>query len=103
MPLTTTSNHSTLCEEKTMSRYFRNFVAGSLALFSLGSQAQQNFDNVEIEVLPVRDGIYMLVGAGGNITVQTGVDGVLMIDTQYAELSEKIYSKIQELSPAPIR
>jgi len=103
MPLTTTANHSTLCEEKTMSRYFRNFVAGSLALFSLGSQAQQNFDDVEIEVLPVRDGIYMLVGAGGNITVQTGVDGVLMIDTQYAELSEKIYSKIQELSPAPIR
>ena len=65
VPQITTANHSTLCEEKTMSRYFRNFVAGSLALFSLGSQAQQNFDNVEIEVLPVRDGIYMLVGAGG--------------------------------------
>ena len=46
----------------------------------------QNFDGVEIQTLKVRDNIYMLVGQGGNITVQTGNDGILIINTQYSEL-----------------
>lgn len=86
-----------------LARYCRSGFAGALAVFSLQSSAQQNFDEVEIEVLPVRDGIHMLVGAGGNTTVQVGADGILLIDTQYGEVSEKLYNKIQELSPLPIR
>lgn len=61
-------------------------------------QAQQNFDDIQIEVLQVRDNIYMLVGSGGNITVQIGADGVLIVDTQYAELSDKILARIHELA-----
>ncbi len=72
-------------------------------IFYRAAYAQQDFDKVEIEVLPVRDGIYMLVGAGGNITVQVGNDGVLIVDSQYAELSAKIFAKLQELSPKPLR
>ncbi len=64
---------------------------------------QQDFDAVTIEALQVRDNIYMLVGSGGNITVQVGEDGVLMVDTQYAPLSEKIIAKIRELSDGPLR
>ena len=45
----------------------------------------------------------MLVGSGGNITVQIGAEGVLVIDTQYAELSDKILAKIRELSDKPLR
>ena len=45
---------------------------------------QQNFDAVEVHALKVRDDIYMLVGAGGNITMQIGDDGILLVDTQYA-------------------
>ena len=67
------------------------------------ASAQQNFDAVEIETLQVRDDVYMLVGAGGNITVQVGDDGVLIVDTQYAPLSEKILAAIAELSDKPIR
>jgi len=63
----------------------------------------QNFDGVEIQTLKVRDNIYMLVGQGGNITVQTGNDGILIIDTQYSELSGKILTAIRELSDGPIR
>jgi len=63
----------------------------------------QNFDGVEIQTLKVRDNIYMLVGQGGNITVQTGNDGILIIDTQYAELSGRILTAIRELSDGPIR
>jgi len=65
--------------------------------------AQQDFDEVEIQTLKVRDNIYMLVGAGGNITVQTGSDGILIIDTQYAELSGKNMAAIRELSDGPLR
>jgi cyclase len=65
--------------------------------------AQQNFDAVEIETLHVRDDIYMLVGAGGNVTVQTGDDGVLLVDTQFAPLSDKIIAAIAEISAKPIR
>jgi cyclase len=67
------------------------------------ARGQQNFDNVEIETLHIRDNIFMLVGAGGNITVQIGEDGVLIVDTQFAPLSEKIVAAIAELSDLPIR
>jgi len=78
-------------------------LVGGIVMVSGVICAQQDFSRVEIEALHVRDGIYMLVGAGGNITVQIGDDGVLMVDTQYAELGQKIYEKIQEISDKPIR
>ena len=64
---------------------------------------QQNFDNVEIHVLPVQGSVYMLVGAGGNITMQVGKDGVLLVDTQYAQLSDKILKAIRTVSNGPLR
>jgi cyclase len=66
------------------------------------NRGQQNFDNVEIHILPVRDNIYMLVGAGGNITVQVGKDGVLLVDTEYAQLSDKILAAVRKLSSEPL-
>jgi len=76
--------------------------AAASLLFTLPVTAQ-NFDEVEIQTLKVRDNIFMLVGAGGNITVQTGDEGVLIIDTEYAELSDKILAAIRELSDKPLR
>lgn len=64
---------------------------------------QQNFDNVEIHVLPVQGNVYMLVGAGGNITMQVGKDGVLLVDTEYAQLSNKILAAIRKISDGPLR
>jgi glyoxylase-like metal-dependent hydrolase (beta-lactamase superfamily II) len=84
-------------------------AAALAALFSTGfcgatlAQQQQDFDAVEIEALEVRDNIYMLVGAGGNITMQLGDDGLLLVDTQFAPLSEKIVAAIRKISPDPIR
>jgi len=78
--------------------------AAVLAVSALAQRApQQNFDNVEIHVLPVQGNIYMLVGAGGNITVQVGRDGVLLVDTEYAQLSDKILAAIRTLSNGPLR
>ncbi len=80
-------------------------VAGAAMAFVGGATAQQgqNFDNVQIETIHVRGGIYMLVGAGGNTTVHVGPEGVLLVDTQFAPLSDKILAAIRELSDQPIR
>lgn len=43
--------------------------------------AQASAAGPEIRVLPVQGNVYMIVGAGGNITVQKGADGVLVVDT----------------------
>src|SRR5688572_7642354 len=44
----------------------------------------------EIQVLPVQGNVHMLVGAGANITVQAGDDGVLIVDTGLANMSAKV-------------
>jgi len=70
---------------------------------SIRAQQPQNYDNVQIRVLPVQKSIYMLAGAGGNITLQIGRDGVLMVDTEVAPLAPKIVAEIRKLSKGPIR
>jgi len=67
------------------------------------AQQRPDLNNVEVHILPVQGNVYMLVGAGSNITVQAGSDGVLVVDTQYAPLSEKILAAIRTLSKGPIR
>jgi cyclase len=64
---------------------------------------QQDFDKVEIHVEPVQHNIYMLVGSGGNTTVQVGSEGVLIVDTQFAPLAPKLMAEIRKLSPGPVR
>ena len=59
--------------------------------------AQRDWSKVEITAEKVTDNIYMLKGAGGNIGVSVGEDGVLMIDAQYAQISDKIKTAIKEL------
>src|SRR5438552_748293 len=67
------------------------------------AQQNQNLNNVEIHILPAQGNVYMLVGAGGNIAVQAGSDVVLLVDTQYAALSDKILAAIRTISKGPIR
>src|SRR6266571_3066667 len=67
------------------------------------AQQQQNFDNVEIHILPVQGNVYMIVGAGGNITMQVGDQGILLVDTMYAQLSDKVLAAIRKISNKPIR
>lgn len=79
------------------------FAAGGIVPAGTLRAQQQDFSSVEIATLQVTDNIYMLVGAGGNITVQVGDDGVFLVDTQFAPLSDKIAAAIAELSDLPIR
>ena len=66
-------------------------------------EAQQDFSAVELSVLPVQGGVYMIAGAGGNISVQIGDEGVLIVDTQFAPLAPRIMAEIKKLTNRPVR
>jgi cyclase len=57
----------------------------------------------EIYVWPIRDHVYMLVGDGGNIVVQTGDQGAFVVDTGEGRLSDKVIAAIRQLSERPIQ
>jgi cyclase len=57
----------------------------------------------DIHILPVQGNVYMLVGAGGNVAVQTGKDGVLVVDTGLAQNAQKLLAAIKTISDGPIR
>ncbi len=57
----------------------------------------------EVHTLHVQGNVYMLVGAGGNITVQTGSDGVLLVDAGLASMSAQVLAAVKQLSDRPIR
>lgn len=78
-------------------------IAAVLALPSLASAQQQDFSKVEIKTVDVAPGVHMLVGNGGNIGVSSGADGVLLIDDQYAPLTDKIRAAVSAISKERIR
>ena len=65
--------------------------------------AFQKMDDVKIEIVPVSEHISMLQGQGGNIGVLTGPDGTVMIDDQFAPLSEKIMGALKKLGSDSVR
>jgi len=74
------------------------FQTSALSAAALASQDNDRFANTEVIATPIAGSVYMLVGAGGNIGVSAGTDGVLMIDDQFAGLAEKITKTISGLS-----
>jgi glyoxylase-like metal-dependent hydrolase (beta-lactamase superfamily II) len=56
-----------------------------------------------IEVLPVQGSVYMLAGAGSNVTVQVGQNALFVVDSNVAAMSDKILAAIKTISPLPIR
>lgn len=66
----------------------------------------QTYEKAKIETVQVADGVYMLSGinvVAGNIGVSAGKDGVLLIDSQYPQMVEKIKAAIAAFSDGPIR
>jgi glyoxylase-like metal-dependent hydrolase (beta-lactamase superfamily II) len=57
----------------------------------------------QIHVLPIRNNLYMLIGDGGNIVVQTGEDGPFVVNTGAGKLTDLVLAEIRRLSPKPIR
>src|SRR4029434_10748104 len=58
---------------------------------------------VQIKTTKIAGNLYTLEGQGGTIGVLAGPDGVFMVDSQFAPLTEKIVAAVKSLSPAPLR
>jgi len=73
-----------------------------LAAVAAPSWAQNDFSEVQIQTTELADGIYMMVGAGGNLGLSVGEDGAFLIDDQFAPLSGKIMAAIAEVTDADV-
>ncbi len=63
----------------------------------------QNPDDVQITTTRLADGVYMLMGQGGNMGLSVGPDGAFLIDDQFAPLTEKILAAIADVTSEPVR
>ncbi len=80
-------------------------LASAAVLFAGTAVAQQNvdFSKVEIKTTDLGNKTYLLQGQGGNITVAVGTDGIIMVDSEFAPLHDKIKAAIEKISPLPIK
>ena len=85
-----------------MYKYIPAIALSALGGFSLFAQGQ-DFSKVEIKVNKITDNFSTLDGQGGTIGVLHGPDGVFMVDTQFAPLSDKIAAAIKTITPQPIK
>ena len=78
-------------------------VPAVLLLFAISVTAQTDFSKVEIKVTKVAGNVYMLEGAGGNIGVSVGDDGILIVDDQFAPLADKIRAALKGIADKKLR
>lgn len=80
-----------------------NYLSILFLLITLSVSAQTNYDTVKIRPVKLSEQIYMLKGSGGNIGVMIGKEGTLVIDNQFAPLSNKINGAVKTLDPGEIK
>jgi glyoxylase-like metal-dependent hydrolase (beta-lactamase superfamily II) len=79
-------------------------VLGTLLTTSIATaQNAQDLSKVEIKTTKITDKFYTLDGSGGMIGALVGPDGVFLVDTQYAPLTDKIVAAVKKVSPSPIK
>ena len=93
-------------------RYSNAILAAALAVIAIGAitatnlhgqGGQQDFSKVQIKATKLSGNFSTLEGQGGTIGVLSGPDGVFMVDTQFAPLTEKIVAAVKQITPNPIR
>ena len=67
------------------------------------AQNQTDYSKVEIKTTRITDKFYTLEGSGGMIGAMVGPDGVFLVDTQFAPLTDKIVAAVKKISPSPIK
>lgn len=79
-------------------------VAAGLALLSASIPIRAaDIDTSGLDVIQVRPHFYMIAGAGGNIGVQIGSDGIVLVNAGSAAESSKVLAELHKLTPLPIR
>ena len=78
-------------------------IATALAACSDGHAQQRDFSKTEIKVEKIAPGVAVLFGEGGNIGLSSGADGNILIDDQFAPLTDRIVAAVKTLDPDPVR
>src|SRR5210317_1996086 len=93
-----------------MMNILRNYSLHVLTIFFLSvttslSHGQGNFAGVELSITPVAGNVYMVQrpGGGGNIGVQVGSEGVLLVDSLFAPLADRLVAAVQQVTDQEIR
>jgi cyclase len=85
----------------------RQFAVAATLIFLITSARAQNIDfqAIQVQTVKIADGLYVLMGgpAQGNIVVSTGSDGLLLVDSMYAPMHQKIMDALARISSQPIR
>ncbi|MEJ6595160.1 MBL fold metallo-hydrolase [Parasphingorhabdus sp.] len=93
---------------KPISRTFAALLLGASPLVlsacsESNAQEADRFAAVQISAEPLADGVAVLFGAGGNIGVSYGPDGTVLIDDQFAPLTDKIQAAVKDLGAGPVK
>lgn len=62
-----------------------------------------DFSKIEVKTFDLGKNTYMLEGAGGNVTIAIGKDGIIMVDGQFAPMHDKLVAAIKAKSPLPVK
>ncbi len=78
-------------------------AAAAIAAFSLARQAIAQEPTGDLDVVQLRPNFYVIAGAGGNIVVQIGPIGAILVDSGATGMSEKVLATVRRLTPLPVR
>jgi len=74
-----------------------------LAVVPTALTAQSRWDTATVKAQPLRGGVYMITGVGGNIGLSTGADAAFLVDDQYAPLTQKIVAAVRSVTDQPVK
>jgi cyclase len=97
---------SSLLISKKARRWILALAAAGLAATAGASRVAAQHtqtDSEDLEVIQVRPNFYMIGGAGGNIAVQIGPIGIILVNTGSEQMSDKVLAALKKLSDQPIR
>ena len=85
--------------------YANNYrlITALLTAVGLAVNLHAQQQEIKIKTIPLADNVYMLMGAGGNLGLSVGEDGALLVDAEYAPLTEKVTAAVKAVCQTPIR
>jgi glyoxylase-like metal-dependent hydrolase (beta-lactamase superfamily II) len=88
-----------------MKRLLWTAAAATIAIIAAGANAaqQQDFSKIEVKTTDLGKNTYMLEGAGGNVTIAVGTDGIIMVDAQFAPMHDKLKAAIAKVTDKPVK
>jgi glyoxylase-like metal-dependent hydrolase (beta-lactamase superfamily II) len=78
-------------------------AAAAIAFAGSATAQQQDFSKVQVTTTDLGNHAYELAGLGGNMTLVVGGDGIILVDTEFAPLHDKIRAAIAAISPLPVK